>query len=351
MKCPFAPVALVLPLLLSAPARTLAAPPNAAALDRPALMSAKAAKAAMLTTARAGQRMLAAGDRGIVVYSDDSGGSWLQARTPTSASLTAMQFVTDKLGWAVGHMGVVLHTSDGGQTWVKQLDGQQAAALLLADARNRGDERAIADTERLVADGADKPFLDLHFADARNGFIVGAYNLIFRTEDGGLNWTPWQRHVANPKGLHLYGVSAVGRALFIVGEQGLLLRSDNRGDSFAPQPSPYAGSWFGLLATRDSGLLVYGLRGNAFLSTDQGQTWHKAATGTPVSISAAHELADGRIVLASQAGEIVVSSDRGRSFAPSPAKVGLPLTGVAEAPGGLVLASLRGVLRLRLPIH
>lgn len=335
-------------LAAAAAAETIESPPPAAALDRPALQSARAAKMAILTVARVGKRVLAAGERGIVLYSDDNGRSWTQAKTPTSVTLTAMRFATNQLGWAVGHMGIVLHTEDGGLTWTKQLDGIEAARLALAAAQKSGDARAIQDAQRLVEDGADKPFFDLCLLNDHTLFIVGAYNLILRSDSGGRTWTAWQDHVPNPRGLHLYAMRALGDALFVAGEQGLLLRSDDQGEHFTPLESPYKGSWFGLLAGRDGELLAYGLRGNAYLTKDGGKTWQQSVTGTPVSLAAGTQLADGRMVLVSQAGEILVSSDHGADFERQQ-KTGQPFAAVAQAPDGLVIGSLRGVRTVPLP--
>lgn len=330
------------------PAWAVEAPPPAAALDRAALQSPKSPRMAILTVAQAGKRMVAAGERGIVLFSDNGGQSWRQASTPTSASLTAMRFATDKLGWAIGHMGIVLHTEDGGETWVKQLDGVQAARLALAAAQKGGDPRALADAERLMADGADKPFFDLLLLNDHTLLIVGAYNMALRSDDGGNTWKSWQDRIANPKALHLYAMAAVGNSLFIAGEQGLLLRSDDGGQRFAPVDSPYKGSWFGLLATGDSSLIAYGLRGNAYASRDLGRHWQQVNTGTPVSISAGTRLADGRLAIVSQAGEVLASSDQGASFARLPGPAGLPLAAVAQGPDGLIVGSLRGVLTVPL---
>lgn len=332
------------------PAWAADTPPPAAALDRPALQSPKSPRMAILTVAQAGKRMVAAGERGIVIYSDDGGRSWKQAQTPTSASLVAMRFADALSGWAVGHMGIVLHTADGGLTWDKQFDGAEAARLSLEAAQKSGDARALQDAERLVADGADKPFFDLCVLDERTLIIVGAYNLAFRSDNGGRTWTPWQDHVANPKALHLYAIHAVGDSLFIAGEQGLLLRSDDRGQRFAPIDSPYKGSWFGLVGAGQGSLLAYGLRGNAYVTNDLGKHWQQVASGTPVSISAGTELADGRIALVSQAGEVLVSTDHGLNFTHLPQKTGLPLAAVAQGPDGLIVGSLRGVLTMPLPV-
>jgi photosystem II stability/assembly factor-like uncharacterized protein len=103
----------------------LPVPPCAAAgiadvLDTPAASSALAARSLINGVARAGHRIVGVGQRGHIVFSDDGGKRWTQARVPVSADLVAVSFPSARQGWAVGHDGVVLHTSDAGATWVRQ---------------------------------------------------------------------------------------------------------------------------------------------------------------------------------------------------------------------------------------
>jgi photosystem II stability/assembly factor-like uncharacterized protein len=322
-----------------------AAPPAApAALDQPALQSPKALGAAMLAVARAGKRLVAAGERGIVLISDDGGRQWQQAQVPVQVSLTALRFVDERRGWAVGHMGVVLATADGGLTWRKQLDGVRAAQLL-AQAAAGGDEKQRQLAQRYVEEGPDKPFFDVEASDAAHAVVVGAYNLAFETLDGGQTWKPLSPRLPNPKGLHLYGVRMVGGQVYIAGEQGLLLKSADGGASFAPLASPYKGSFFGLLAARSGTLVAYGLRGNAFRSADGGASWEKLETGAPVSISGAAELPAGALALLNQLGQVLVSRDDGRTFtALALPPGGAPASALAPGVGNaLVFASLRGM--------
>ncbi len=322
-------------------------------LDRPAMMTKMAERGLLLSVAAAGKRLVAVGERGHILISDDNGASWRQMQAPVSVTLTAVRFPTPLKGWALGHSGVVLHSDDAGETWVKQLDGRQAAQLVLDGLKAKavtgqdtpeGLESRIASAEQLVGDGTDKPFLDLYFQDERKGFIVGAYNLIFRTEDGGSSWQPWLDHVENPRGLHLYGIQAVGRDLCIAGEQGLLLRSEDGGQTFNALPTPYEGSYFGLLPLKGGELIVHGLRGNAFKSHDHGNTWEKIDTTVPVSITAAAELRDGLLVLTTQSSDVLASRDQGRTFQHLTINEPFPFTGITQAANGnIVLVGMHGV--------
>jgi photosystem II stability/assembly factor-like uncharacterized protein len=269
-----------------------------------------------------------------------------QVAVPVSVGLTAVRFADPQHGWIVGHGGVVLATSDAGQTWTKQLDGRQAAQLMLKDAQAAGDARAQADAERMVADGADKPFLDAHFFDAQHGLVIGAYNLALETHDGGTTWQPFSRRLDDPKALHLYAVRARANELLIVGEQGLVLRSGDRGKSFQRLQLPYKGSLFAVELPGRSEILLAGLRGNVWKSTDDGASWLQLAMPVPVSITASAQDTEGRVWLGNQAG--MVFSYSGDALVPTAAKLP-PLTGLLPLAGGQALAlSIAGAIPVNL---
>jgi photosystem II stability/assembly factor-like uncharacterized protein len=340
--------ACVVALCLFASTPLVAQAATLAVLQQPALATAKAPRAVLLGLTRAGERLVAVGERGIVLLSDDSGNTWRQASVPVSVSLTAVQFVDAEQGWAVGHLGVVLHSEDGGETWHKQLDGEGAAALAVQaaqrDADQPGGASSLEQARRLLGDGPDKPFLDLYFSDRLQGYIVGAYNQIYRTNDGGRSWQPWMRHVDNPQGLNLYGIRASGNDLLLVGERGLLLRSTKAGNSFQALKSPYEGSFFGLLSTRSGALIAYGLRGNAWWSDDQGNSWRRLNTGVESTLASAIELRDGSLLMASQSGELLFSHDQGRSFDKRQSRSGATIAALQQAvDGSLASVGLSGV--------
>jgi len=310
-------------------AASVVAAPVGAALERPAVMTKAAARSVLQGAARAGEgnnaRLVAVGERGIVVLSDDQGQTWRQVPIPVSVGLTAVRFVDAQHGWAVGHGAVVLATQDGGQTWVKQLDGHQAAQLVLKAAQGSGDARAVGEAERLVADGADKPLLDLHFFDANRGIVIGAYNLAFVTEDGGKHWQPIQQRLDNPKALHLYTLRVRGQQVLIAGEQGLVLRSTDGGQSFQRLVTPYKGSFFTAELPGDQELVLAGLRGNVWRSVDGGANWAQIPVAVPVSFTASVLDASGQLWLANQAG--MVFTGHAAELHPVAAKLP-PLTGL-----------------------
>jgi photosystem II stability/assembly factor-like uncharacterized protein len=57
-----------------------------------------------------------------VVVTGDGGATWIPRITP-DLSLSAIQFVSDDLGWAAGRHGI-LQSTNGGETWTYQLRGE-----------------------------------------------------------------------------------------------------------------------------------------------------------------------------------------------------------------------------------
>ncbi|HTR27152.1 MAG TPA: YCF48-related protein [Terriglobales bacterium] len=315
-------------------------------LDRPAVQTHAAEHSVLTDVTRAGTRLVAVGERGIVIFSDDGGHTWTQGSVPTSVSLTAVKFVSPRIGWAVGHGNIVLHTEDGGATWTRQLDGRIVAKLAIEHAQSRlntsgankdAATRSLADAQRLETDGPDKPFLDLYFENETTGFVAGAYGLIFRTEDGGKSWQPWMDHVDNPRGMHVYAIAALGDSIYLAGEQGLFLRSTDKGEKFTRIATPYQGTYFTLAVIPSGEIFIGGMRGNAFCSTDQGKTFKPVAVPVPVSFSAVTVTSAGGLVFANQAGQLLTRTDNGQALQPLSTAGLPPISGIVEAGNGLLM--------------
>jgi photosystem II stability/assembly factor-like uncharacterized protein len=275
------------------------------AANQPAELEPLAATSLLLDLGLAGKRMVAVGERGHVLLSDDQGATWRQAKSvPTRAMLTAVFFVDAEYGWAVGHDETILKTADGGETWVRTH----------------------------FAPEAQQPLLDLWFANRVSGIAVGAYGAYFTTNDGGRTWSGAKFAPARPgpasgaagasapdegdlpPDYHLNRIVGVGNRLYIAAEGGQLYRSDDRGANWRALTSPYEGSFFGLVPIRGEGLLAFGLRGNLFKSADAGETWSKLESHTTAMLTDGYAINDLRVVIGGLTGVLLVSADAGETF-------------------------------------
>ncbi len=300
-----------------------ASPVYAADTTQYSIESSKSSRGLLLDVAHAGARLVVVGDRGHILYSDDQGKTWVQAKVPSRQLLTAVYFVDDKHGWAVGHDAQILASTDGGVSWTKQFEDLKREA----------------------------PLLDVWFKDVNTGFAVGAYGSLMATIDGGKDWQDVSDRLDNEDQYHLNGITQVADSgLFVVGEAGAMFRSADDGQTWEKLEGPYQGSLFGAVGTGQPGtLLVYGLRGNLFRSSDFGDSWTpielKAARGPlEFGLSNATVLDDGSLVLVGNGGSVMRSTDDGQSFEVYNRPDRISLSGVtADAQGNLILVGQGGV--------
>lgn len=302
----------------------------ASQLERPALLKPLAAKSLILDLANAGQRTVAVGWRGHILVSEDDVQIWRQVEAPTRYMLTSVYFQDTLKGWAVGHGAVILGTEDGGLSW----------KLLGA------------------APEEERPLFDVIVTDDNYGFAVGAYAKFMTTRDGGKSWVDEEFVIepsssvadqnlddedAMPFDFHLNSIVRSASGIFyIAAEAGHLFRSENGGKSWQELPSPYGGSFFGILPLADETLLAYALRGHIFRSEDGGQNWAQIETGTTALLTDATQLPDGTIVVTGMAGVLLCSADGGHSFSlQQPDRISLTSV-ISTKTGTLVVAGERG---------
>ena len=297
-----------------------------------ALKSSLAPKSLLLDIAYSGNRMVAVGERGHIIYSDDNGQSWQQAEVPVRVMLTSVVFPgAGQAGWAAGHAGMVLFSGDAGETWVKQIDGRQVNQIMVdtfetavskqtekLDAAS-GEERdpiqahleelefLLEDANTFADEGPSRPFLDIYFHNEREGFAVGTFGMIIQTLDGGKTWTSPAAVIDNPDIYHYMAMTSIDNVLFLAGEKGFVSRSFDGGKSWERLASHHNGTFFGI-AGDARGIMLVALRGEAMVSFDRGESWSFVETEEQATLTSAQVLSDGRILVSRNAKSLMISN-------------------------------------------
>jgi photosystem II stability/assembly factor-like uncharacterized protein len=318
---------LMLPLVLAGLLSVMPSAPYAAGAPTPselrptpATASPIAGQAMMLGVAWAGSRVVAVGEHGIVLLSDDTGATVRQAKSvPVSSTLTSVSFVDARRGWAAGHWGAILATDDGGETWRVQ---------------------------RLAAN-EDRPLFAIHFFDQKTGVAVGLWSLILTTTDGGTTWSP--QKIAPPPGatkadLNLLNLFADEKGiLYAVAERGFVLRTEDRAATWTYLNTGYKGSFWSGIALPDGTLVVGGQRGTVYRSGDGGKQWGRVESGSKSSITGFAQR-DGTVLAVGLDGLRLLSADAGRSFSPSVQPDRQSFTAALAGSAGIwITASRRGI--------
>jgi photosystem II stability/assembly factor-like uncharacterized protein len=260
-------------------------------LTASAVMSQHAQRSLLLDVAVSEAAIIAVGEQGTVLKKTLNA-PWQQQAIPTSELITAVQFISPTQVMAVGHGGVVLKSQDSGEHWARVLDGNAINQLHQESYQNfidqGGDPRLpelpLEELEYLLDDaqvaheeGPTQPILNLFFIDHQTGFLLGAYGTLLKTTDAGQSWSVLSHRVPNPDKFHLTAMTFWQQSLWMVGEAGLIFRSDDEGEHWSAEESPYEGSWFDI-AVVGNDLWVAGLRGHLFYKAPNAQ-WQRVEAG------------------------------------------------------------------------
>ncbi|PRA24875.1 WD40/YVTN/BNR-like repeat-containing protein [Pseudomonas poae] len=220
-----------------------------------------------------GTRVVAVGERGSILLSDDQGVSWQPAQVSQqrNATLTAVVALDDKRVLAVGHDGWILRSADAGATWQEmRYDPQLGEPLLGVWAGSRGSVLAF-----------------------------GSFGKFYQSLDAGQTWSAQTLDIDSA---HLNSMAGGddGRRM-LVGEQGLVLRTADGGQHWQTLPAFYNGSLFGIVRLSADNWVTYGMRGHVFVSHDFGAHWAQVNVGNQLPLY-------GHVVLPDHSGLVIVGA-------------------------------------------
>ena len=276
----------------------------------PSRVEPLASQSLLLDIIRIGEnKLIAVGERGHIILSDD-GQTWQQANVPVQATLTAVYFVDQQHGWAVGHDATILVSVDGGQTWQIQ--------------------QYLPETE--------KPLLDVLFFNQKQGVAIGAYGMFYRTDNGGETWRiEYHNELLFPEDQdyldelkqedeeayldeqqsilpHFNRIIYVNNKLYMVGEIGLIAASEDFGQHWQKLEEVYTGSFYDIKLLKNGDLLASGLRGHLFVSADQAKTWQKIVINSTALLNSIVVAEQKKLYVLGNNGVLLVSEDNGKTF-------------------------------------
>jgi len=245
------------------------------------------------------------------------GTTWApKTTTITSLACYGVDFPTVTVGYMVGSFesyfyGRVWKTADGGESW-----GAATAPNI--------------PSPPLHYNG----FYGIYFIDQNLGWITGPcfksgnlsedYAVVYRTDDGSYSWTMKNSGLpsANFYGLHFVD-SATG---WIVGDSGRIYKTLNGGNNWTQQDGGAfpGGAFIGASFADSNNGLICGFGGSIVKTTNSGAVWTAKTSGTTQNLYNVQSLNRYISYAAGAGGTVIKSSDGGETWTTTTLGGGVP---------------------------
>jgi photosystem II stability/assembly factor-like uncharacterized protein len=263
---------------------------------------------------------------------------WKINRANGTGDLSTVFFTSAERGWIAGDNGYLAWTADGGRNWTKQ-DIGTTESINEIYFRNDDNGYLVAGRKMFVTKDAGRSwqeivifragefgknvpdFLSIRFADKKRGIVIGSLlnsqgnvvdSLAMRTEDGGETW----ERILVPSKKELYHLDFVGSSkCWIVGDDGLILYSNNGGANFITQRSGVMLDLYNVDFRDENEGYIVGSKGTILRTENGGATWESVKTIFPMTFMRVDFADDKNGIIVGYDGVILRSNDKGRTWA------------------------------------
>jgi PKD repeat protein len=257
---------------------------------------------------------------GVIVKTTDGGNNWTQI-WPVSGTIDGLQgiwFTSDLVGFACGWNNYFIKTTDGGVTWtpvtvgtdvwyyvdVEFWDANNGIALAKMD--DPGDQAAFITSNGgttwvpATSGLATAEVMGLSYATQNIVFCVGTGANVFKSTDGGHNWTT----VATLSAM-LFGVDFANANFGVVGGEEKIFATNNGGTSWTTYTTGYE-NFYATKAYADGTGYCGGTDQHIYKTTNFGATWTAESTvGGSSSLYRIRDVASGDLFACGSQGKIL----------------------------------------------
>jgi photosystem II stability/assembly factor-like uncharacterized protein len=235
------------------------------------------------------------GADGLILRSEDYGGNFQKIDSRVTEGLNDVFALKDRV-WIIGDGGTMFFSTDRGRSFVKNwYSGYRRRTNSTAGGPN-GSER-----------------LDLYsvqFIDREKGFVVGDEGLILRSNDGGVTWAEQQ----SGTDAQLFHLSFRGKRGWAVGTGGVILHTDDGGGNWYPQRSGVDTDLNRVMMASEEIGFITGDNGLMLRTENGGATWSQISVGTDQPLFGMSFLDKKTGWVVGYQGTIVRTYDGGRNW-------------------------------------
>jgi photosystem II stability/assembly factor-like uncharacterized protein len=238
----------------------------------------------------AGTRIIAVGESGVILKSENNGKDWAMVNSGYKGPLNKVQFTDSKTGYATyisnyNFQSILLKTDDGGDNWFPLDISDQYIKNSYFVYNNTG--YAFTEQEALkTTDGGHTwkkntttyfGFLNsVYFIDEQTGFACGSDLTLLRTKNGGNTWEKIT-NLPLDQFTTLYKVTFIdAKTGYMISTAGDVLKTVDGGDSWTRTGTTigYVREFY--FTDEKTGYVIGGSAGSAlYKTTDGGVTWNE----------------------------------------------------------------------------
>ncbi|MEN8224129.1 MAG: T9SS type A sorting domain-containing protein [Bacteroidota bacterium] len=229
---------------------------------------------------------------GIIIKTTDGGDNWTQV-WPASGDIDGLQgiwFISDSVGFAGGWNNYFIKTADAGATWTPVSCGTNVwyyTDVVFWDANNGVACAYMNASDQCVfvtADGGDNwtqassgvpgTMMGIAYADQNTLFGVNTGGNVYKSTDGGYNWT-----VSSTLPALLFGVEFADVNFGVIGAEEKIFATNDGGSSWTTYTTGYE-NFYATKAFTDGTAYVGGTDENIYVTNDYGVTWSTEHNGS-----------------------------------------------------------------------